>query len=83
MIVDADLVKLRRIDAVKPVRRPGKLDGAAILDDWFGGPTRTWSSQRHRHPEVLAALRGEPRRMDTSTLWPVLRDAAQARGSSG
>jgi hypothetical protein len=37
MIVDAHLVKLRSIDAVKPVRRPGKLDGAAILDDGFGG----------------------------------------------
>jgi hypothetical protein len=41
MIVDAHLVKLRSIDAVKPVRGSGKLDGAAILDDWFGGPTRT------------------------------------------
>ena len=41
MIVDADLVELRRIDAVKPVRRAGKLDGAAVLDDGFGGPTRT------------------------------------------
>jgi hypothetical protein len=41
MIVDADLVKLRSIDAVKPVRRIGKLDGAAIPDDWFCGPTRT------------------------------------------
>jgi hypothetical protein len=41
MIVDANLVELRSIDAVKPVRRSGKLDGARIPDDRFGGPTRT------------------------------------------
>src|SRR5882757_389231 len=53
MIVDANLVKLRRIDAVKPVRRIGKLDGAAILDDRFGGPTRT-RQQRCQDRKVKA-----------------------------
>jgi hypothetical protein len=35
-----------------------------------------------RHPEVLAALGGEPRRMGHVPA-AILRDAAQARGSSG
>jgi hypothetical protein len=37
--------------------------------------------QRCRHPEVLAVF-GEPRRMEANASG-ILRDAAQARGSSG
>ena len=36
-----------------------------------------------RHPEVLAVLHGEPRRMATGADAAILRDAAHARGSSG
>jgi hypothetical protein len=41
------------------------------------------TGQKHRrHPEVLAASGGEPRRMGHKALAAILRDAAQARGSS-
>ena len=33
MIVDADLVQLRRVDVVEPVSHIAKLDGVAVLDD--------------------------------------------------
>jgi hypothetical protein len=36
-----------------------------------------------RHPEVLAASRGEPRRIGHRCMRLILRDAAQERGSSG
>ena len=40
-------------------------------------------STHRRHPEVLAVLHGEPRRMQAGVQEPILRDAAQERGSSG
>jgi hypothetical protein len=38
--------------------------------------------QHRRHPEALAVF-GEPRRTAASAYVAILRDAAQARGSSG
>jgi hypothetical protein len=37
MLVDADLVQLRRVDSVEPVRHAGYLDRAAIPDNRAGG----------------------------------------------
>ena len=38
VIVDADLVQLRRIDAVEPVGDVAELDGVGVPHDRAGGP---------------------------------------------
>jgi hypothetical protein len=47
MLVDADLVEFRGVDAVKPVFDGAKLDGVGVGNDRLNGPA--WAGQKqHR-----------------------------------
>ena len=51
MLVDADLVERRRVDAVEPVGHIGELKGAAVLDDRAGGEALARETNRHEQDE--------------------------------
>ena len=72
VIVDADLVELRRVDAVEPVGDVAELDGVAVPDD-DSAARRSRGRERSRKDAAIKATKNSSATACVLADWPYAR----------